>query len=446
MSQRSGLRPFSDVPRARLHRVLRQIAASGGGRKDMRSQLEVQYRERGPIVSQLRGPFRMVNLYGADANRFVLLDRDGIFSARIPWMRIMGRIFPNGLLLRDGLEHKHHRKIMHEAFKRPVLRDYTAHMNPMVSEGIGGWARSEPIHAFPAFKRLTLDIATRIFLGVDLGPSAEPMNTAFEDMVAASMSRVRLPWRRLEFGRGLAGREYMLKFLSSLLVKKRRDQGGDMFSRLVRAESEEGDTFADRDVLDHMIFLMMAAHDTTTSTLTSLTYELGKHPEWQERVREECRALGSESAAYDDGDALPSLARVLNETLRRYPPLPVIPRVATQAFEWEGYSIPADTMVVVSPIHTHYMSEWWSEPDRFDPERFSPERAEERRHTHSWLPFGGGPHMCIGRRFAEAQIRCVVHQLVLRYRWRLPDSYRMPIQQAPISKPLDGLPVHFEAI
>ena len=98
-------------------------------------------------------------------------------------------------------------------------------------------------------------------------------------------------------------------------------------------------------------------------------------------------------------------------------------------------------MVVVSPIHTHYMKEWWSEPNRFDPERFAPGRAEHERHTHSWVPFGGGPHMCLGRRFAEMQVLLIMHQLLLRYRWSVPEGYVMPVQQAPISKPRDGLPI-----
>ena len=134
----------------------------------------------------------------------------------------------------------------------------------------------------------------------------------------------------------------------------------------------------------------------------------------------------------------------MKETLRRYPPLPVIPRMATSDFEWGGYRIKAGAMVVASPIHTHHMPEWWPEPQRFDPERFAPERAEDERHTHSWVPFGGGAHLCIGYRFAEVQVKSILHQMLLRHRWSIPADYRMPVQQAPISKPLDGLPVRLD--
>ena len=103
-------------------------------------------------------------------------------------------------------------------------------------------------------------------------------------------------------------------------------------------------------------------------------------------------------------------------------------------------------MIVIAPIHTHHMSEWWDAPKVFDPERFSPQRAEDERHTHSWIPFGGGLHHCLGIRFAEIQVKAVVHHLVRRYRWSVPEGYEMPVQQAPISRPRDGLPIQLEEL
>ena len=177
-----------------------------------------------------------------------------------------------------------------------------------------------------------------------------------------------------------------------------------MFSRLCRAVSEDGARFTDAEIIDHMIFLMMAAHDTTTSTLTSMTYELARHPEWQERVREECRRArhgrGSSSTISTSSRAL---GWVMKETLRRYPPLPVIPRVATESFEFGGYEIPAgvDGRRLADPHPSHGGVVARSRSASI-PERFAPARAEDERHTHSWVPFGGGPHLCIG----SASPRC----------------------------------------
>jgi cytochrome P450 len=233
----------------------------------------------------------------------------------------------------------------------------------------------------------------------------------------------------------------MKRFLGEMIPAKRRRESTDMFSRLCHSETEDGRRYDDGEIIDHMIFLMMAAHDTTTSTLTSMTYEMARHPEWQERVREESRSLGESYLGFDEGAGHETLGWVMRETLRRYPPLPVIPRVATRSFRFEGYEIPAGAMVVVSPIHSHHMPQWWPDPFLWDPERFSPERAEHERHTHSWIPFGGGPHHCLGRLFAEMQVKAIMHQMVQRFRWSVPDEYRMPVQQAPISKPRDGLPI-----
>jgi cytochrome P450 len=438
--------PLREIPRASFGDAARNFVQSMM-RVDMRSSLEHMHARYGNAVRHGAGRMAMVHLFGPDANRQVLLDRDGLFSARKPWMAIMGRIFPNGLLLRDGAEHKHQRKIMHEAFKRNALRSYAERMNPMIEAGIEDWADGDGRRlAFRCYKELTLDIAASIFVGVDLGPETRRMNGAFEAMVAASMSLVRLPWKQLEFGKGLAGREFMARYFRELLSKKRADQGLDMFSRLARAQNESGDRLADADVIDHMIFLMMAAHDTTTSALTSMTYELARHPEWQERVREEAFALDAPALDFDAVERPTALGWVFRETLRRYPPLPVIPRIAEAEFEFEGMRVPANAMVVVSPIHTHHMPAWFPDPERFDPERFAPGRAEHERHTHAWVPFGGGPHHCIGLRFAEMQVKAVMHQLVRRYRWRVEPGYRMPVQQAPISKPRDGLPVTFERL
>lgn len=430
------------LPNAGFGWVLRELLSRDGGRVNMLSRLRTLHERHGTAVMQRLGPFTMVNLFGPDANRLVLLDRERIFSSKQPWDLIMGRIFPNGLLLRDGDEHRYHRKIMHEAFTRPALRDYGTRMNPMIGSSIANWhTRAKPFLAFGAFKALTLDIAASIFVGIALGTDTRRMNTAFEDLVAASMSRLRLRIPGLEFYRGLKGRELMIEYFGSMIAQRRAVPSADMFSRLCHAVSEDGDRFADQEIIDHMIFLMMAAHDTTTSTLTSMTYELAKHPEWQERVRAESLALGTPHLDVDDLERLESLTWVMKETLRRYPALPVIPRVATAPFEFEDFRIPRGAMVVIAPIHTHHMREWWDDPLRFDPQRFAPRRAEDERHTHSWVPFGGGLHLCIGMRFAEIQIKAVMHQLVQRYRWSVPQGYVMPVQQAPISKPLDGLPV-----
>jgi cytochrome P450 len=134
----------------------------------------------------------------------------------------------------------------------------------------------------------------------------------------------------------------------------------------------------------------------------------------------------------------------MKEALRMYPPLSTLPKYSLKSFEFEGLRIPAGAMVAPYPIHTHYMEEYWSEPLKFDPLRFSAGRAEHKNHPYCWVPFSGGAHMCIGLHFAVMQIKVVMFEMLRQYRWSVPDNYTMAVQQSPISKPRDGLPVYLK--
>ncbi len=441
------LNPARELPKLGARDIFKRLLNARQERNDMLSGLRNTHEKFGDAVLTRLPGMKMVNLFGPDANRFVLLDTDRIFSARKPWMMIMGKIFPNGLLLLDGDEHKMNRKVMHTAFTGPALSEYSEHMNTIVAEEIERWhAPGKAFEAFPNIKQLTLTMAARIFFGIELGAETRQLNHAMEALVAASMSRVRLRIPGLEFYRGLKAREFMIDFIGGMIPERRQGGANDIFSRLCRTTTQDGERFDDQQIIDHMSFLMMAAHDTTTSTLTSMLYELGRQPEWQDRIRAESIAFGGENVSFDQLDRFPSLSLAMKETLRRYPPLPIVPRIALRDFEWGGYRIQAGSMVVISALHTHYLPEWWDEPDRFDPERFTPNRAEDQRHTHSYIPFGGGQHMCIGLRFAESQVKIVLHHLVRKYHWTLHPHYTMPVQQAPISKPRDGLPLLLEPL
>ena len=299
---------------------------------------------------------------------------------------------------------------------------------------------------FQPLKTLTLNIAARVFMGMALGPEADRMNQAFVDTVAASLALVRKPLPPLAMWRGVRARRYLVGLMRSKLAEKRASEGPDLFSQLCHARAEDGERFNDDEVINHMIFLMMAAHDTTTSTLTTMVYCLARQPEWQDRLRQDAQALPGAHLKYADLACCERTEWLMKECLRMYPPLASIPRKAARDCEFGGFQIPKGTPVGISPIHTHHMPQWWTAPNTFDPERFSPGRAEHRRHAYSDLPFGGGAHLCIGQHFADMEVKRVLHQLLRRLRFSLPPNYRMPYQLVPIARPKDGLPVTLLAL
>ena len=386
---------------------------------------------------------KVVFLIGPDANEFVLQNRDDVFSNNQGWDFLIGKFFQRGIMLLDFEEHRFHRKIMQSAFKKSVMMEYIKQMNPSIQDGIMKWTAGDSFHAFTAIKQLTLDLATEVFMGYELGKEADKLNRAFIDTVRAGTSIVRMPIPGGRWKKGLDGRKVLVNFFRSQIKNKRNNNNDsmDLFSQLCRAEAEDGQRFTDDDVVNHMIFLMMAAHDTSTITLSSMLYQLAKNPQWQERLRAESVALGKSCLEYDDLERLPSMTLVMKESLRLCAPVPGIPRKSVKDSEFKGYHIPSGTMIMVSPHFTHHMHEHWTNPFQFDPERFNDERREHKMHSYAYIPFGGGAHMCIGLHFAELQIKAILHQVLLKYRWSVNPGYEMPIDTSSLPTPKDKLPV-----
>ncbi len=383
---------------------------------------------------------KVVGLMSPEGNEFVLLDRAKNFSSRKAWNISLAELFPNGLMLRDGDEHRYHRRLLGAPFKAKALEEYVGIMNADIANTLTTWHSTGSVKVYPLMKQLTLDLAAKVFLGEDLVEEADAVNEAFVDVVDASMAIIKHPVFGQKYRRGLAGRALLEDYFQQRVDAKRASSDTDMFAEISRVEDEQGERFSRQDVIDHIIFLMMAAHDTTTSSLSSIAYALAKHPEWQDRIRAQAQQFG-DSLSYADMPEFTSAEWVFKEALRLYPPLPIIPRTAIQDCEFEGYEIKRGDMLHVSPSFTHKLESIWTDPELFDPTRFSPERAEDKKHKHAFVPFGGGAHKCLGIKFAELQVKLVMFHLLSRYRIETPESYTMPYAPAPIGKPKDLLPI-----
>ncbi len=403
-----------------------------------------RYYRYGPVSWMRAYGLKIVSVGGPDAAGAVLQNRDRAFASGPGWSFFIGPFFERGLMLLDFDEHHLHRRIMQEAFTSARLRGYLDGMNRALDGSIRRWQEGDDFGVYRALKQTTLDVATRTFMGGDLGAETDRVNRAFVDCVRAGTTMIRLPIPGLRWWRGLAGRRVLEQYLYPQLPAKRAGDGEDMFTALCHARAEDGEQFSDDDVVNHMIFLLMAAHDTTTISMTAMSYYLAKHPEWQQRCRDESLALGKDAVDYDDLDGLPALDMVARESMRLVTPVPALARTAVKDTEVLGYHIPRETMVSVSLYAGHHLAEYWPEPERFDPERFSPERHEDKVHRNAWMPFGNGVHKCIGLHFGMMQIKAVMHQVLLRYRWSVPDDYTMPIDWVSLPRPKDGLPVRLE--
>jgi cytochrome P450 len=402
-----------------------------------------RYDEHGP-VSELRFlGTRWTALIGPDACEAALRNGEKAFASGPGWGYLVGPFFHRGLMLLDFAEHHQHRLVLQQAFTRPRLEGYAAALAPAVEAGLDRWQPRPGFPAYPSLKTLTLDLATQIFMGgADLADDAEleRVNRAFIACVQAGGALLRVDVPGTAWHRAHRGRALLEEFLRRHLPAKRATASDDLFSVLCHIESDDGQRLTDDDVVNHMIFLLMAAHDTTTITVSTMMQHLGQHPEWQERCRAESQAL-PEHPTLAQLESLTSLDLVMKESLRLVPPVPVVARRTVKDTEVLGVPIPAGRLTAVMVHLSHHMEELWTEPERFDPERFAAERREDKSHRYAWEPFGGGVHKCLGMAFAGVEVTTILHQMLRRYRWSVDPDYAAPLNYTSLPFPNDGLPV-----
>ena len=386
--------------------------------------------------------FRNVQMLGPDANEFILMDRDQNFSSETGWNKFLERLFPRGLMLLDFDHHRAHRKILQAAFKPAPMKGYTRRLGEVVAPEVDAWAEKGQFLFYPAIKQLTLDTAANVFLGLDSDQQDKKVNKALTDMVLAAVGLFRAPLPFTAMKRGVDGRKYMIKYLTKLIKERRGKDYDDMFTHICNATDDDGNSFTDQEIIDHMNFMWMAAHDTITSSVTTLVYELGRNRDWQQKLREEIEGLELDGGLlpYEKLGDLPLLEMAFKEALRINPPVPGVPRTAVRDITYKNYRIPKGTHVSISPIFTHRMEEIWPEPEKFDPMRFTPEEVR-KRHKYAWVPFGGGAHMCLGLHFAYMQAKVIMAHLLPRYDIVLDEGYSTTFQVIPLMKPADGLPI-----
>ncbi len=404
------------------------------------------YRKYGPVYYSEMPGLKAVAALGPDATQEVFSNRNKDFST-VAWNDVIGPFFDRGLLLMDGDEHMFHRRIMQEAFTRTRLSGYIRHMDTVATKVVAQhWPVDDRRFLFlPAIKELTLDIGAVVFMGHQPGVDHDlvtRIKAAYETTTRAGGAIIRTPVPPFKWWRGIQARRVLEDYFAARVAEKRGSEGTDMLTVLTHVADEDGNTFTDADIVNHMIFLMMAAHDTSSSTMTTMAYHLAANPEWQDRLREEGDRIGDGPLDIDTLDKLETWDLVINECLRMMTPLPFNIRRAVRDTSIQGYFVPAGTNINLWPGMNHRLPELWDDPHKFDPDRFAEPRSEHKRHRYAFAPFGGGAHKCIGLVFGQLEIKAVMHRVLRNYRLELPHpGYTPRYDYAGMPLPVDGMPI-----
>jgi cytochrome P450 len=308
--------------------------------------------------------------------------------------------------------------------------------------------RGEVVDIYEWMRGLAMRIAMRALLGLDPdeagrgAAAAEHFERALEfygiDFALRFLRGPGSPWRKMRASRHVLDR---IVFGEIAHRREHPDSGRmDVLSLLLGVRDEAGQGFSDREVRDQLMTLMFAGHDTSTSTLTFMMYELARRPDVIERLQEEQdRVLGGGTPDIEKLEReMPYLDMVLDEVLRLYPPAWIGPRRAVREFEFNGHTVPASAYLNYCSWASHRIPEFFPDPEAFVPERFSKERKAALPRG-AYVPFGGGKRICIGKRFGQTEVKLVATMLLQRLRLDLLPGRTMTVRQMPTLSPKGGL-------
>jgi cytochrome P450 len=320
----------------------------------------------------------------------------------------------NGLMTSEGEFWRHQRYMMQPSFHRRVITEFAGLVDAANERFIARWEaqaeRGESVNVTEDMSALTLDIVLRSILGRDVDRlSAQQGGNPFEIVNQE-------PARNLQFA-------YKFRSLGKLiaeLMRRRASQGEEHFDFLAMLMSardkETGAAMGERELIDEVMTLVVAGHETTASALNWTWYLLALHPEVESRLHAEVDVAPDMSApSLAQMEALTYTQQVVNEALRLYPPGWLLSRRTIAPDVLAGYTVPAGTDVLLSPYLLHRHPRFWSEPDAFKPERFAPAH-EASRPRFAYMPFAAGPRHCIGETFALYEMLMHLYKVARRYR------------------------------
>jgi cytochrome P450 len=375
----------------------------------------------------------------------------------------------NGLLTSDGPFWLRQRRLVQPAFHRQKILEFGGIITGATQKMLQNWKHSASPNAHididAEMMRLTLEIIGKALFSVDLSGEASEITQAVLTALDHIIYRSRHPFspplsiptqrnrrfktavRRLDQAVYTIIQQRRSKGLQDPQSAKTSDARVDLLSMLLQARDEEtGEAMDDRQLRDEVITLIIAGHETVASALTWTWHLLSDHPAIEEKLHEQLtRVLGGRIPNSADLPELSFTRMIFQEALRLYPPAWIITRKALKDDEFavpgsdgERYSVPSGSLVVISPYSMHRHPQFWEQPETFDPWRFSADISAQQPRF-AYLPFGGGPRLCIGDGFARVEAVLILATIAQRYRLQSVPDHPIEVEPLVTLRPRNGL-------
>jgi cytochrome P450 len=421
---------------------------------DILGFVTVVVREYGDLV-QIRMPGRKVWILNrpADIEQVLLTQRANFVKHSFFWRHVTA-IFGNGLLTSEGDFWLRQRRLAAPAFHPDRIASYGAVMADYADRLAASWKDGEVRDVHRDMMRVTMEIVSKTLFDADVAEDLDEISRSFDLVIREIAKRFRRPIKIADWIptpgnlRYMRGVRMLDRLVTRVIADRRANPGdrGDLLSMLLSARDDDGRPMSDSQLRDEVITLFLAGHETTAISLSWTLFLLSKHPDAEAKIRAEIGALGDRLPGAADLHRLPFTEAVVREGLRLYPPAYVIGREALADCDLGGWRCEARTTIYFAPWVLHRDARFFPEPERFRPERWL-DGSTAKLPKYSYIPFGGGPRICIGERFAMMEGVLVLGTLLRRVRLEMagPDPTPFPsITLRPEGGPV--MRVHTQAV
>jgi cytochrome P450 len=394
-----------------------------------------------------------------DVVRHVFVENNANYERKSPMMiKALDLLLGNGLFISDGEVWKTQRKIQTPLFTASHVALYSEIMVDTTLELCERWAKipdNTTIFVLSEMAKLTAEIICRALFGQNLGAGkAEEVVNAFTEYQEAIEQMdfstfiglptwVPLPGINWKKARKCAERIHDI--VDEIIAKsKQNPESRSLLNELIKANSENPDHLTNTQIRNEIIVLFMAGHETTANTLAWNWYLISQVPEVERRIHEEIKhVVGNSKVNYDHYTGLTYTRAVLDETMRLYPPVPILSRQSHEEDIIRKRRIPPDSIMLAVPWLLHRHKQYWKNPDQFIPERFLP-GAEEKINKYTYIPFSLGPRVCLGKYFGLVELAMCTATISQRFRLKLPANTTIRHECRLTLRPENKLPMQIE--
>ncbi|PSN37164.1 Cytochrome P450 4C1 [Blattella germanica] len=441
--QHNKLKPVfekaSNIPGPATCPLLGNALQFGRNNKDFFEYLLWVTREHGPIARVWIGPILAVILADAKYVEIIMgsnkhIDKSGLYKFGDDWLG-------QGLILSNGSRWKKHRKIITPAFHVKVLETFidvfnrnTKILNQKLEKNVNG----PDFDIFPYCNLAALDIICVNKMGSVMFVRA--FNPLLHPKFIFNLSSLgKIQKKCLKVLHGMTN--------SVIRTRKKQKKQKYAFLDLLIQTQRDGEILSDEEVREEVDNLLLAGHDTTTSTLSFTCWLLAKHPDIQEKVMTEIEEIFGDSnrdPTFRDLQEMKYMEMVIKETLRLFPSVPIFGRILTEDVPMDEFILPAGTNIGFNPYMMHRDPKYFPDPEKFDPDRFLPENCVNR-HPYCYIPFSAGPRICLGMKFGMMELKAMLTGILRKYKLLPPDpSHKLDLTMVLIIKSLTGIPVRLE--